>query len=109
MKTITTQDAPLFDWEEYNTFLGSPKLASRWGCSTKKIEADRLKGEGPPYIKIGRLVRYRLSEIIEYEISRRRQHTSQNETPKPDATNPLAHDDESNPDAVSVQSEGVDR
>lgn len=53
------------------------QLAERWACSVKKIQADRLKGRGPQFLKIGRLVRYRLSDVIDYENSSRHQSTSQ--------------------------------
>lgn len=42
-------------------------LAKRWKVTEKKLQADRWKGVGVPYLKIGRLVRYRLSDIRAYE------------------------------------------
>lgn len=91
MKTNITKDALTCEWDEYNTLLNGPQLSDRWDCSTKKLEADRLKGEGPPFIKIGRLVRYRLSDVIEYENSRQRQNTSQKETPQAEDTRTKDH------------------
>lgn len=50
-------------------------LAARWGCSVKKLQADRLRGLGVVHLKIGRLVRYRLSDICEYETAQLRRST----------------------------------
>lgn len=51
-------------------------LASRWHISAKKLEADRLKGTGCPFIKIGSAVRYRISDILAYEDANLRRSTS---------------------------------
>lgn len=51
-------------------------LASRWRISAKKLEADRLKGTGCPFIKIGSAVRYRVSDILAYEDANLRRSTS---------------------------------
>lgn len=42
-------------------------LADRWQCSLKKLDADRLNGRGCPFIRIGRLVRYRLADVEAFE------------------------------------------
>jgi hypothetical protein len=34
--------------------------------STKTAEADRLKGRGCPYVKIGRAVRYRADDVMRF-------------------------------------------
>jgi len=52
-------------------------LATRWSCSIKKLQADRLKGVGIPYVKIGRLVRYRIEDVLEFEAAQLRQSTSE--------------------------------
>jgi hypothetical protein len=49
---------------ETENLLTSRQVALRWACSTKKLDADRLKGAGCPHVKIGRLVRYRLADVI---------------------------------------------
>lgn len=36
------------------------------GCSVKKLERDRWVGPEIPYIKIGRAVRYRASDLAAY-------------------------------------------
>ncbi len=48
-------------------FLTEVELAKRWRVSTKKLQADRWKEQGVPFVKIGRSVRYRLAEVIAYE------------------------------------------
>ena len=58
------------------TFLNRSQLAERWRCSVKKIDNDRLNGRGCRHVKIGRLVRYRLSDIVDYEDVRVRRSTS---------------------------------
>lgn len=35
-------------------------------CSVQTLESQRLKGGGPPYSKIGRLVRYRRAALVDY-------------------------------------------
>lgn len=60
-----------------NILLTENALAERWGCSCKKLQADRLKGAGVAHVKIGRLVRYRLSDVIEYEQCNLRCSTSE--------------------------------
>lgn len=36
------------------------------GCTVRKLEADRIKGGGIPYIKVGRIVRYDIECIKEF-------------------------------------------
>ncbi len=33
-------------------------------CSTSTLERDRFVGQGIPFVKIGRLVRYRKSDVV---------------------------------------------
>jgi len=42
-------------------------LARRWQCSPRTLERWRWHGEGPPWVKIGGLARYRLQDIEAYE------------------------------------------
>ena len=58
------------------TFLNRRQLAERWNCSSKKIDNDRISGRGCRHVKIGRLVRYRLSDVVKYEETRIRRSTS---------------------------------
>jgi hypothetical protein len=36
------------------------------GCSIALSERDRLTGRGPPYLKLGRLVKYRKADVLEW-------------------------------------------
>lgn len=50
------------------TLLTERDLARRWNLkSAKKLQADRAKGVGCHYVKIGSLVRYRLADVMEFE------------------------------------------
>lgn len=42
-------------------------LAERWQVSERHIKKLHSKGEGPEYLKIGDSVRYKLSDIEDYE------------------------------------------
>ncbi len=53
------------------------QVAAYLGCSTAKLERDRWAGTGIPYIKVGRLVRYRKSDVLAYVNGRLRTSTSQ--------------------------------
>jgi len=41
-------------------------LAAILDCSTQLMERNRWAGEGVPYLKIGRKVLYRKSEVLEF-------------------------------------------
>ncbi|HYD32280.1 MAG TPA: helix-turn-helix domain-containing protein [Azospirillaceae bacterium] len=47
--------------------LNEQQLAARWGISVKKLQADRLKGGGIPFIRLGRAVRYRYADVVAWE------------------------------------------
>lgn len=42
-------------------------LASRWGKSIRTLQRWRMAGQGPAYLRIGNSVRYRLSDVLDYE------------------------------------------
>jgi hypothetical protein len=63
--------------EESSQLLTERDLSRRHGCSVKKLQADRLKGVGIAYVKLGRLVRYRLCDILAYEEAHLRNSTSE--------------------------------
>ena len=54
-------------------FLTTDQLAERWSISPRTLESRRADGSGPQFVRIGRgkkaLVRYRLSAILEYEVT----------------------------------------
>jgi hypothetical protein len=57
------------------TYLTQVDLAGRWLCSPRTIERWRQDGKGPPYMKIGGRVVYRLSDVEVWELSRLRSST----------------------------------
>jgi predicted DNA-binding transcriptional regulator AlpA len=46
------------------------------GVQPKALQAWRTRGGGPPFVKIGRLVRYRPSLVEEWVVSQERASTS---------------------------------
>ena len=53
--------------ENSPTFLDTRELAARHRKTPQAIRAARVTGGGPPFVKIGGAVRYRLSDIEAYE------------------------------------------
>jgi len=52
-------------------FLSTSDLARRWGRSIRTLEGWRLRGQGPPFVRLNRLVVYRLSDIVAFETAGR--------------------------------------
>lgn len=52
-------------------------VARQLNCEIKTLEAWRARGEGPAFVKIGRLVRYAPADIKAYIQSRRVKSTSE--------------------------------
>lgn len=50
-------------------------LATRWGVSVKKLQADRAKGVGVKFTKLGDAVRYRLRDVVAFEKANTRTNT----------------------------------
>ena len=50
--------------------LSSKRLARRWGLSHRTLERWRYRRTGPPHLKIGSRVRYRLQDIEAFEAAR---------------------------------------
>ena len=46
--------------------LDEPKLAARLAVSRATLQSWRYAGRGPRYIKIGRLIRYRVADVDAY-------------------------------------------
>lgn len=46
-------------------------LAQRWGISPRTLERWRWLGGGPPFLKIGARVAYRLEDIEAFEVQQR--------------------------------------
>jgi SRSO17 transposase len=58
------------------TFLTDEQLAARWQLAPKTLRNARVAGRLIGFVKIGRSVRYRLSEIIAYELQNSVRSTS---------------------------------
>lgn len=62
-----------------DTMLTTDQLAERWKLTPDHLEVRRMRGEGPPWVKLGddarAPVRYRLEDIIAYESSKKRTST----------------------------------
>ena len=66
MKTVENCDEQI--GQHPATFhLTETQLAERWQISIKTLQANRWKGIGCSHIKVGRLVRYRLVDVLAYE------------------------------------------
>lgn len=48
-------------------FLSTSDLARRWGVSVRTLEGWRLRRLGPPFVRLNRLIVYRLSDILAFE------------------------------------------
>lgn len=48
-------------------FIDDRALAARWGCSPKTLRNQRSLGKGCRFTRLGRLVRYRLSDVLAFE------------------------------------------
>lgn len=56
--------------------LDETAVAMRQGRAVKTLRNQRVTGDGIPYLKLGRTVRYRLSDVIAWEQSCLRRSTS---------------------------------
>jgi hypothetical protein len=59
------------------TLLTQQQAAAYLGLSERTLERKRCGGDGPPYTKIGRCVRYPQLDLIEWVNAGRRQSTSE--------------------------------
>ena len=57
-------------------FINQIELSRRWRISPRTLERWRWLGEGPPFLKMGARVIYRLSDIETYEKNTFRRSTS---------------------------------
>jgi Helix-turn-helix domain len=65
--------------------LSQGQLADRWQMSPRTLERWRWLGEGPPFLKIGGRVVYRLQDIERYEAEQLRSHTGLGTSATPEA------------------------
>lgn len=69
MQPVSTQSAgidPLLDQGEVSKILKT---------TVKFLEARRCRGGGPPFVKVGRLARYRLSDLNDWIAAQSRTST----------------------------------
>ncbi|WP_417793258.1 helix-turn-helix transcriptional regulator [Terasakiella pusilla] len=48
-------------------FLTEKEFAERFGLAEATVRSWRVLGKGPKFLKIGRIVRYRLSDVLNWE------------------------------------------
>lgn len=53
--------------DDPDSLLTPAALADRWSCSLGWLANRRSAGTGLPFVKVGALVRYRLSDVLAYE------------------------------------------
>ena len=58
-------------------FLTERTLAQRWGVSVKLLQKNRYSGDGVPYVKLGRLVRYKFEDVVAFETANHPTHSSE--------------------------------
>lgn len=57
--------------------LTETEAALHLGCSIRTLQSWRLRGGGPGYSKVGRLVRYRPADLSAFVEAGARRHTSE--------------------------------
>lgn len=55
-----------FDAASNSTLFNQNTLAAILNCSTQLLERNRWAGEGVPYIKMGRKVLYKKSDVLDF-------------------------------------------
>jgi predicted DNA-binding transcriptional regulator AlpA len=74
----TVQDPAAQKGTGYNLALLIPnEAASRLKVSLSWLAKARMRGDGPPYIKVGRAIRYSEAAILQWMKSRQRLSTSE--------------------------------
>ena len=62
--------------DEKTQFISTKRVAEYLGLSHRTLESYRSRGGGPPYYDLEGVVRYLLSDVIEWASKRRRNSTS---------------------------------
>lgn len=60
------------------TLYGEVVISKQLDCDEKTLQAWRSRGGGPPFVKVGRLVRYRGADVKRWIESRTVRSTSEN-------------------------------
>lgn len=61
------------------TLLTEDELAKRWNVAPKTLSNQRCRGEGVPFIRLGRLIRYDPDVVAQHEAVRMIKSTSESE------------------------------
>jgi hypothetical protein len=61
------EDRPIPTPSGAETFLTDEQLAARWALSPKTLRNARVTGRLIDFVKIGRCVRYKLSDVLAFE------------------------------------------
>jgi hypothetical protein len=67
LSSILVKSAPLANTEKAVRHLNQIELSRRWSISPRTLERWRWLKAGPPYLKIGGRVVYRLEDVEHYE------------------------------------------
>ncbi|HVT18316.1 MAG TPA: helix-turn-helix domain-containing protein [Thermoanaerobaculia bacterium] len=59
-----------------NHLLSTPRAAEYCGLSPRTLEKKRTTGGGPPFVKLGKRVRYCLSDLDAWIVQNKRRSTS---------------------------------
>jgi len=73
MKNVSGKTVRLDD----ETLYGESVISKKLDCEEKTLQAWRSRGGGPPFVKIGRLVRYRGCDVKQWINSRTVRSTSE--------------------------------
>jgi hypothetical protein len=68
--------------------LNQTELSRRWGFSPRTLEGWRWHGKGPPFLKAGGKVLYRLEDVEAFEADQLRQHTPRCRRPRTSTHSP---------------------
>lgn len=57
--------------ERQSAVMTQKELAQRWHLSTRTLERWRWLGQGPPFLRLGTRIAYRLADIEAFETAQR--------------------------------------
>ena len=63
MSASNENDVPTLVTAGFGELVDEARLAARLGVSRSTLQSWRYSGRGPRWIKLGRLVRYRLTDV----------------------------------------------
>ena len=62
---------------EFSAVLTAKEAAARLRVSLSWLAKSRMRGDGPPYVRIGRSIRYTVAALLRWMNSRQRRSTSE--------------------------------